>query len=271
MQFIARDQNQHRSAVVTSFGPKYGITSLLHQIGGDYPYVLSRYSRLYNLANQGKPKPSMKISAIRRLAPVYNLFNLKYLVANSNRNLDIPGYYEVYNDGTLSILQNEYAKSRVYLPRQVKIVNEADEALRAVFEPPSIRGEQISIERDSIANISYEYGSLLHPKDPNEKVEIVKYSANTVALYAQLETDAWIILTDTFYPGWKAVIDGRSEATIVPANYVFRAIYVPRGSHDIVFQYQPKYFSASIVVALITLLSTCAGAVFIDRYRRSKT
>ena len=39
---------------------------------------------------------------------------------------------------------------------------------------------------------------------------------------------------------------------------------------NIVFQYRPKYFSASIVVALITLLSTCDGAVFIDRYRGSK-
>jgi hypothetical protein len=264
LEFLNRDKNQYRTAIITSFGPKYGVTSLLHQIIGDYPYVLSRYSRLYNLANRGKPTPLMKISAIQRVSPVYNLFNLKYLVVNSNRILDIPGYYEVYNDGILSILHNEYAKNRVYLPRRIKIVNEENEALRGVFELPAISGEQIILERDSVAKLSFEYGSLLHREDPAETVEIVDYSSNRIELRAHLASDAWVILTDTFYPGWKATIDGQSEAIIVPANYVFRAIYVPKGLHEIVFQYKPKYFSASIMVALITLLGSCTVAVFFD-------
>ena len=264
LEFLDRDKNQYRSAVITSLGPKYGVTSLLHQIIGDYPYVLSRYSRLYNLANRGKPSALMKISAIQRVSPVYNLFNLKYLVVNSNRTLDIPGWYQVYNDGVLSILHNEYAKKRVYLHRHIKIVNEENEALLGVFELPSIRGEQIIVERDSVAEFSFDSGSLLHRKDPNETVEIVKYSANRIELRAQLASDAWVILTDTFYPGWKATIDGQSEATIIPANYVFRAIHVPKGLHEIVFQYKPKYFSVSIMVALITLLGSCIAAVFLD-------
>jgi hypothetical protein len=57
-------------------------------------------------------------------SPVYNLLNLKYLVVNSDQRFDIPGYYEVYNDGDLSILKNEYVKSRVYLPRHIKIVDD---------------------------------------------------------------------------------------------------------------------------------------------------
>ena len=206
----------------------------------------------------------MKISAIQRVSPVYNLFNLKYLVVNSNRILDIPGYYEVYNDGILSILHNEYAKNRVYLPRRIKIVNEENEALRGVFELPAISGEQIILERDSVAKLSFEYGSLLHREDPAETVEIVDYSSNRIELRAHLASDAWVILTGTYCPGWKATIDGQSEAIIVPANYVFRAIYVPKGLHEIVFQYKPKYFSVSIMVALITLLGSCTVAVFFD-------
>ena len=132
-EFLARDQDQFRSAVITSFGPKYGITSLLDQITGDYPYVLRRYSRMYNLANGSRPTPSMKIDNIRRVSPAHNLFNLKYLVVNSNRKLEIPGFYEVYDDGVLTILKNEYTKNRVYLPRSIKIVDEEDEALRGVF------------------------------------------------------------------------------------------------------------------------------------------
>jgi hypothetical protein len=270
LEFLGRDQTQYRSAVITSFGPKYGITSRLQQITGDYPYVLSRYSRLYNLANQGKPTTSMKIANIHRVSPVYNLFNLKYLVVDSNRVLEIPGFYEVYNDGTLSILENEYAKKRVYLPRHIKMVDEEKDALPGVFELPSIRGEQIIVESDSVANISFEYGSLLHQKDPQEAVEIVEYSTNRIELRAQLAADAWIILTDTYYPGWKASIDGQSETIIVPANYVFRAIYVSQGLHKIVFQYRPTYFYLCIAVALITLLGACIIFVYPRKTARRK-
>jgi uncharacterized membrane protein YfhO len=98
---------------------------------------------------------------------------------------------------------------------------------------------------------------LLHRKDPDETVEIIEYSSNRIELHVRLASDGWVTLADTFYPGWKATIDGQSEAIIVPANYIFRAIYVPKGLHKIVFQYKPKYFSVSIMVALITLLGSC--------------
>ncbi len=262
MQFIARDKEPFRSAVITSLGPRYGISSPLQQLGGDYPYVLSRYSRLYNLANQGKPKASMKIANIRRVSPVFNLFNLKYLVLNSDRSLDIPGFYEVYNDGVFTVLKNEYARPRVYIPRSIKIVNEEDEALRSVFEPPSIRGEQIVVERDSVGDLSYAYESLMRDADPEELLEITDYSPNTINIRARLNADAWVLLTDSYYPGWKAIIDGQSEATVVPGNYVFRTIYVPKGTHDITFQYQPRFFWVCVMISLITLLGLIAAALF---------
>lgn len=209
----------------------------------------------------------MKINNIRRVSPAHNLFNLKYLVVNSNREPDIPGFYEVYDDGILSILKNEYARNRVYLPRSVKMVDEEDEALGGVFELATIRDGQIILEKDSVSNLRYDYGSLLHPKDPSEAVDVVNYSANKIEIRAQLATDAWIILTDTFYPGWKATIDGHAEANIVPANYVFRAIYVPEGIHEIVFQFRPTYFTVALVVALMTLLGAGVVAIYPKKLR----
>lgn len=261
MQFLARDNDRYRAAVLTTFGPKYGITSNLHQIVGDYPYVLSRYSRLFNLANQGRPTETMKITAIRRISPVYNLLSLKYLVVNANRKLDIPGYYEVYNDGILSILENRYAQKRAYFPRSIKVVDTETEALRGVFDVPSIRGDQTIIEKEPAAGVSVDNVSLAFSKDPDQAVEIFDYSANRIGLRANLTANAWIILTDTFYPGWKATIDGKTRANILVANYIFRAIHVPKGRHEIVFEYWPTYFSVSITVALMTLLGCCLLAI----------
>jgi hypothetical protein len=204
----------------------------------------------------------MKIANIKRVSPAFNLFNLKYLVLNSNRLLDIPGFYEVYNDGALAVLKNEYARPRIYIPRSIKIVDEEDEALRSVFELPSIRGEQIVIERDSVADLAYEYESLLRDTHPGESLLITGYSPNTISIRARLLADAWILLTDSYYPGWKASIDGQTEVQLIPGNYVFRAIYVPKGTHDIVFQYRPRFFFLSVMISLFTLLGAIAAAVF---------
>lgn len=48
----------------------------------------------------------------------------------------------------------------------------------------------------------------------------------------------YLVLTDSFAPGWRARIDGRPR-TIFPADIAFRMIVVPAGTHDVVFDYNP--------------------------------
>src|SRR5205085_9272611 len=42
---------------------------------------------------------------------------------------------------------------------------------------------------------------------------------------------AYLVLADTFVPGWTAMLDGR-PAPILPAYLSFRAVYVPRRSEE---------------------------------------
>ncbi len=50
--------------------------------------------------------------------------------------------------------------------------------------------------------------------------------------------DGFVVLSDQFYPGWRAYVDGR-ESPIYRANYLFRAVPVPAGEHVVEFTYQP--------------------------------
>ena len=52
------------------------------------------------------------------------------------------------------------------------------------------------------------------------------------------QTPAYLVLADTFDPGWSATVDGHS-APIRPAYVAFRAVYLTPGTHKIVFTYRP--------------------------------
>jgi hypothetical protein len=86
-----------------------------------------------------------------------------------------------------------------------------------------------------------------------------------IELDASLRRPGWVVLADTFYPGWTATIDG-AAAPIHPADLLFRAVHMPAGDHHIVFAYAPGSFRlgvalASVGLAVCGFLLVCARRV----------
>lgn len=67
-----------------------------------------------------------------------------------------------------------------------------------------------------------------------------------------------LVLTDTYYPGWKAFIDG-VETPIYIANLSQRVILVPKGNHTITFLYQPDSLSTGLTISAIFYLLIIIG------------
>lgn len=63
---------------------------------------------------------------------------------------------------------------------------------------------------------------------------IANYSESEVSIDTENQGEGFLILTDTFYPTWKAIVDGNPE-TIFLTDYNLRGIVVPAGKHRIVF------------------------------------
>jgi hypothetical protein len=61
-----------------------------------------------------------------------------------------------------------------------------------------------------------------------------------------------LVLTDSWYPGWRATVDG-VESAIVRADATFRGVVVAEGQHDVVFRYRPAWLPWSIALAGIGL------------------
>ncbi len=100
----------------------------------------------------------------------------------------------------------------------------------------------------------------------NGKVEILSETNNRILLKAETERDCFLVLSDTYYPGWKVFVDGE-EKEILRANYHFRAVPLEKGRHRIEFVYAP--FSFKVGAALT--LTGIGGIIAIATWRGIKS
>ena len=82
-----------------------------------------------------------------------------------------------------------------------------------------------------------------------DRVELIEYAADRLAIRADMACDGMVILSDTFYPGWRARVD-HVPAHIYEVNGAMRGVAVPRGSHTITMRYRPVsvYLGAGLFV-----------------------
>jgi uncharacterized membrane protein YfhO len=88
------------------------------------------------------------------------------------------------------------------------------------------------------------------------KADIVSYEPERVVVETTGEGDGWLVLTDAWYPGWRATADG-VPAEIVRADVLFRAVQIPAGRHRVEFTYAPMTFLVGAGISVIALVG-CA-------------
>ena len=74
-------------------------------------------------------------------------------------------------------------------------------------------------------------------QDGEGQIEIAELKNGLLRLHINLVSTRWLVISESFLPGWRAEIDG-SEATIVRANGLFMAVMVPTGSHFVSLRYE---------------------------------
>jgi hypothetical protein len=95
---------------------------------------------------------------------------------------------------------------------------------------------------------------------------VVRYEPRRVAIDVDAAGPGLLVLTDTFYAGWRATVDGVA-VPIYRANSLFRAVEVGAGRHRVGFAFRPTSFylgaavslAAAIVIALLALAPLSSG------------
>jgi hypothetical protein len=94
---------------------------------------------------------------------------------------------------------------------------------------------------------------------------LVAYEPHRVVIDATTPSPAMLVLTDQYYPGWEATVDGQ-PAPILRADYLFRAVPLPAGTHRVEMRYVPHSFHRGLALAGTGLLAVVVLAAV--RWRR---
>jgi hypothetical protein len=100
------------------------------------------------------------------------------------------------------------------------------------------------------------------------QVEKVTYSPNHVTIKTSQEGNGFLVLLDSYLPGWTVKVDGQ-EQTILPAYRFYRAVQLGPGEHTLEFDYFPEGFREGLIVTGVTPLLGLAGYVFWRRRLKS--
>lgn len=82
--------------------------------------------------------------------------------------------------------------------------------------------------------------------------QIISDEPDEVTVNAAMPQPGFLLLLDTYFPGWKATVNG-TKSPILRADYNFRAVQLPAGKSVIRFTYQPASFRLGIVLFLAGL------------------
>lgn len=180
--------------------------------------------------------------------PLINLLNIKYIVTTDS--LSEPWAKLRYNKGE-RVYENQTVLPRAFIAPYARILPTQQEVLQNLADSTFRPQETVLLESEPAF-----VPSVANPPTRLDQAVITSYKNDTVDI--DVETNGgFLVLTDTYYPGWRAYVDG-VEQPILRANYLFRAVPLQSGRHQVSFVYKPLSFRIGLIVTLMSLVIGCA-------------
>jgi hypothetical protein len=225
------------------------------------PLHNKRYAELISFANTKVFPPLLKRSDIEIVNDIsiekplndsrktlFNILGVKYLVFKKNQlpkgNFKDKIFWE---DKDWIVQENSNSLPRIYVVNDFEVISNPKSILERLFSTEFNYREKVILEKAPT------FSGSSTGKVKNTEPEIIDYKSNSVLIKTNTTSDSMLVLSDNYYAGWKALVDGM-ETKIYRANYTFRAIELPVGKHIVEFSYKPESLKFGIVLSLVSIV-----------------
>jgi hypothetical protein len=240
---ILKDNSHYRVANFVGNPMNESRTSYFHNsIGGYNAAKPRRYQELFDFQIASKMNEE-----------VLNMLNTKYIIYPDEK-------------GNETYQKNEEANGNAWFINEIIFANNADEEIKALTK--------LNTKNQAIVN--KKYASFIkdnYPKDSTAIIKLVAKEINKFTYKSFSKKTQFAVFSEMFFDEWEATIDGE-KVPIIQVDYVLRGLEIPKGEHEIVFQYQPKIVAKGNSITLISyllLLIIPLGWFFYEKKKSKKT
>jgi hypothetical protein len=239
----------------------------LHSIQGYNPVQPARYyeyMKALNGTSQGYHNADVYAEGLD--SPLLDLLNVRYMVLPAAVNPDESLLRElkeahptVYKDDRAEVLENRDALPRAWIVHSARQVPRS-ETLERLGSGAVDPRETALLERPP--------PDLDQSENPSaDRATVTEYDADGISLKTATGAPGLLVLSEAYYPAWKAYVDGEPVPLYV-ADHALRAVPVPAGEHSVELRYESWTLQTGLAVSLAAYLALAVLVVSAARRRR---
>jgi len=233
MSYLKENLGNYRYMTTDSqiLPPNFSSIYRLQSVDGYDPLYLQRYGELITAMERNRPDITPPFGFNRIITPhnfeskIANLLGVKYVLSLTELNL--PSFKKVFQEGQTIVYENFKVNPRAFFVKSLEFAGSKQEAINLMFAN-SFDPKTTTVVENADNNLKAIRELTIG------KTNIINYSENKVIIQTQNQESGFLVLTDSFYPTWKATIDGK-ETKIYRTDYNFRGVVIPGGNHKIEF------------------------------------
>jgi hypothetical protein len=196
-----------------------------------------------------------------------NLSSVGYIITHESVNLapdtlgpiplDTVGMFDDY-----ILLRNHNCLPRAFLTTRFEVIPDRKEIYAKTLDRQTVCPQVVYLEELPDLENGLD-------EDTSATAGIKFYGPDSIVVEVDCTSDQLLVLTDTYYPSWKALVDG-TESRIYRAYGAFRAVAVPAGSRQVVFVFDSQEGRIGVWLSSFGMV-LCLSGLFWSWYRQRRT
>ena len=189
-----------------------------------------------------------------------DLLGVRWIVLPPQSPALRPGLSLAYDGPDARVFENPRALPRAFVVGRARC--EDDHTALAL-----VRGGAVDLRREAVL------GDCAVPPGQGGgagTAEIRHSGTDRLVVSVSTNGGAWLVVTDTWFPGWRVSIDGR-DAPLLRADHAFRAVKLAAGRHEVEFRFRPPRLALGVAISALSSAAILALVLWRPPPRRRLT
>lgn len=263
VEFLQQDKSAYRIVDLSGGPANWWAYHFIENVHGYSSAKIRVYQDMLDVAAPGKGREPVPGNSMIVNPFLWDLLNVKYIV--SDRPV-FQGIQPAFQSATgLLVYQNMTALPRAWFVDTVKVEGDRRKTLEMLRDGTFNPRTTAYVESDLNKIVA---------SDSTATVRVTGKSNQKLTLSTKSVADAFLVVSEVYYPEWQCTIDGKPVET-AKTNFLLRGVVVPAGDHTVEFTFSSPAFEQGRTISMasngIAIIIGLVGFFFWYRQRKTAT